>query len=122
MVTVSFEVKEYRIYLPRSGKANISGFKKTVKYRGVINCFGEHNHQDYCFQIFFLASGKVPSPRYDYENKVGVMFLLIKDMPIFVDVLRNEKPVYANLNSKYPEDNGLLVRMEPVGEGEIAPP
>jgi len=39
-------------------------------------------------------------------------------MEPFVDLLRNEKPVYAYLNSDIPAWNSIRTTQEPVGEEE----
>jgi hypothetical protein len=39
-------------------------------------------------------------------------------MALFVDLLRNEKPVFAGLDSQNPDGNLLATYPEPVGEAE----
>ena len=56
---------------------------------------------------------------YAVANKVGAIFLPFKEMPPFVDLLRNEKPIYAYLNSDKPEWNYVRSGPEPVGEEEL---
>ena len=39
--------------------------------------------------------------------------------PMFIDVLRNEKPVYASFDSDHPEWTALSTGNEPVGEHDV---
>ena len=55
---------------------------------------------------------------YSVANKVGLIFLPFHEMEPFVDLLRNEKPVTAYLNSDSPQWNQLFTGKEPVGEAE----
>lgn len=121
MAYTTFEVKKYGINLLYAARTQVSAIGKVVKWRGRITCHGEHNHEDYYLIIYFLDSRKVPGPYYDVEKKTGGIFLPLKEMAYFVDLLRNEKPIYASLNSERPGVNGLFTGKEPVGEGEIAP-
>ena len=55
---------------------------------------------------------------YVVANKVGALFLPFKEMGPFLDMLRNEKPIWAYLNSDKPEWISLKTSKEPVGEEE----
>ena len=55
---------------------------------------------------------------YVVANKVGAIFLPFEDMDQYVDMVRNEKPIYAYLNSDHPQWNSLKTSKEPVGEEE----
>jgi hypothetical protein len=46
------------------------------------------------------------------------MFLSIQDIAAFVDMLRNEKPVYGHLRGDRPEWTSVTTGKEAVGEGE----
>ena len=38
----------------------------------------------------------------------------------YLDLLRNEKPIYADIDSEHPNNmNGIRTGLEPVGEGEL---
>ena len=39
-------------------------------------------------------------------------------MPFWVDMLRNEKPVYGYINTDHPEWTSISTSSEPVGEEE----
>jgi hypothetical protein len=46
------------------------------------------------------------------------MFMPYRDIGILVDILRNEKPIYAHLRADRPEWTSITTTKEPVGEGE----
>jgi len=113
MVTKRFLVTRYQVKLGHAMSATWSG--KRIKARGIVACHGE----DHRFIAYFLTSDSpVPDPVYVVNNKVGAIFLQFNEMPPFVDLLRNEKPIYAYLNSDKPEWNSISTSMEPVGEEE----
>jgi hypothetical protein len=114
MATNSFLVQTYQIGLGHGMSATWSGTQ--IKARGYVTCFGA----DHRFIAYFLTDDSpVPNPVYVVANKVGAIFLPFREMGPFVDMLRNEKPVYAYLNSDRPEWNYLRTSQEPVGEEEI---
>lgn len=87
----------------------------TIKARGYVTCYGG----DHRFIAYFLTDDSpVPKPTYVVGNKVGAIFLPFKEIGPFVDLLRNEKPVYAYLNSEKPDWNSIKTSKEPVGEEE----
>ena len=51
-------------------------------------------------------------------NKVGAIFLPFKEMGPIADLLRNEVPIYAYLNSNTLAWTGIRTTEEPVGEEE----
>lgn len=86
-----------------------------IQIQGYITCYGD----DHRFILYFLhEDSPVATPVYNASTKVGAIFLPFEDMPIYLDILRNEKPVYAYLNSTKPEWNSLRTSNEPVGEEE----
>ena len=113
MVIKKFLVSRYQLKLGHEMSATWSG--KRIKARGIVACYGEEHR----FIAYFLTSDSlVPDPVYVVNNKVGAIFLPFKEMCPFVDMLRNEKPIYAYLNSDKPEWNSISTSMEPVGEEE----
>ena len=113
MATKRFMVERYEIKLGHALTATWSG--KVIRARGVVACHGG----DHRFIAYFLTDDSpVPGPVYIVANKVGAIFLPFPEMGPFVDLLRNEKPVYAYMNSDRPEWNQLYTGKEPVGEAE----
>lgn len=113
MAIKTFLVESYKLALGHALSATWSG--TTIKARGYVTCYGA----DHRFIIYFLTDDSpVPKPVYVVQNKVGAIFLPFNEMGLFVDLLRNEKPVYAYLNSDKPEWNYIRSSLEPVGEEE----
>ena len=113
MATKRFAVETYSIKTGDSLTATWGGVQ--IKARGILACRG----QDHRFLAYFLTDDSpVPEPVYIPANKVGAIFLPNSDMAPFVDLVRNEKPVYAYLNSARPDWNNLSTSQEPIGEEE----
>jgi hypothetical protein len=108
-----FEIKQYMIVWRQLEMMNFRG--TTIKIRGLVRCTGD----EYSLDIYFLAmDSPTPMPVFDEANKRGYMFLSIQDMLPFVDMLRNEKPIYGHLRGDKPEWTSVTTSTEPVGEGE----
>ena len=64
--------------------------------------------------VFFLTEGSpIPQPMIDLENNKGAVFLSITDMLEFVDMLRNEKPIFGHLRADRPEWTSITTTEEP---------
>ncbi len=69
--------------------------------------------------IYFLPGGAaIPDAMWNEDARVAVSFLPISDMAPFVDVLRNEKPIYGNIDTDAPGESYISTLHEPVGEEE----
>ena len=107
-----FEIKKYNIKIGYE----LSGGGGGPKSRGLISCRGEDGER---FTIYFAAPGsEMAPPLYFPDKKIGSINIPVKEMLHYVDLLRNEKPVYAYLNSDQPEWNHIFTSLEAVGEGE----
>jgi hypothetical protein len=108
-----FEIKEYMIVWRQLELLSFGAI--TTKVRALVRCTGG----EYTLDVYFLAADSpFPDPAYDVPNKKGYMFLHINDIHAFVDMLRNEKPVYGHLRGDRPEWTSVTTGKEPVGEGE----
>ena len=108
-----FEIKEYMIVWRQLELLNFNGV--TIRVRALVRCTGG----DYTLDVYFLDEDSTyPDPSYDVPNKKGAMYLNIRDLHPFVDMLRNEKPVYGHLRGDRPEWTSVTTGKEPVGEGE----
>jgi hypothetical protein len=108
-----FEIKEYMVVWRQLELMNFNGV--TARVRALVRCTGG----DYTLDVYFLAEDSpYPDPYYDAPNKKGFMFLNIRDIGAFVDILRNEKPIYGHLRGDRPEWMSVTTGKEPVGEGE----
>jgi hypothetical protein len=114
MAIKQFVVTSYKIKLGYGMTATWSG--KQIKARGIV---AYHGAGGYRFIAYFLKDdSSVPDPVYVVNNKVGAIFLPFNEMGPFVDLVRNEKPIYAYLNDAKPEWNNISSSQEPVGEEE----
>ena len=118
MVDTTFIVKHYYIQLGDTLDAGPYG--PEIKARGVISCLGEDQDKvTYVFFAYFLRDDSpVRGPFYNVRAKRGGIFVPFKEMGTFVDILRNEKPIYAYLDSDDPKKNRISTLWEDVGEGE----
>lgn len=108
-----FEIKEYMIVWRQLELMSVGGV--TAKVRALVRCTGG----EYTMDVYFLADDSpFPSPYYDVPQKRGYMYLNISDIGPFVDMIRNEKPVYGHLRGDRPEWMSVTTGKEPVGEGE----
>jgi hypothetical protein len=114
MASANFEVTYYRA---RLGNGALSG--GTISVVGYIACFDAAANWTYTYTIYFMPDGaSLAEPFYDPSRKVGASFRPISQWAMIIDILRNEKPVYALMYDSKPDQNSLLTGQEPVGEGE----
>jgi len=114
-----FELKEYMVIFRQSEERNFGGVVANI--RGLVRCTGVGVQDDakYQLDVFFLADySDVPEPQVDLENKSGALFLPMSDMFTFVDVLRNEKPIYGHLRGDNPQLTSVTTTNEPIGAGD----
>jgi len=111
MATITFPVTNYQITV----SYELSGGGGGPKTRATVVCFGDDGHR---FAIYFAAPGSAMAPpAYFPATKFGSINVPVDEMANYVDVLRNEKPVFATLNSDKPQWNSISTTQEPVGEG-----
>jgi hypothetical protein len=112
MAKHNFLVERYQITLGDHPKT-FGG--ATVRPRGVVACFGE-----FLRLIFYFLPDEVETPHamWSEDARLCVTFLPFSAMPEFVDVLRNEKPIYGNIDTDAPGDSFISTLHEPVGEEE----
>jgi hypothetical protein len=110
-----FEITEYMMIWRQLQLMNFNGI--AVRVRAIVRCTGG----DYTMDVYFTDDqADVPAPLYDTTINKGFMFLNIRDIGPFVDMLRNERPVYGHLRGDRPEWMSVTTAKEPVGEGETS--
>jgi hypothetical protein len=111
-----FEITGYHVAL--GGEiVGISG-NKAARAHGKITCKGEEG----TIAAYFLKDGsEVPQAQTIRNGRYGVLFLPRDMMPVWVDLLRNEKPIYGFTNEESPQFNRISTDLEDVGEHELAP-
>lgn len=115
-----FEVKHYMVIWRQEETREYGGVD--VRIRGLVRCTGNaDNGDEYTLDVVFYApDSEYPQPIYNADEKKGFMFMPISNIMAFVDVLRNEKPIFAHLRGDRPEWTSVMTTKEPVGEGEIS--
>lgn len=107
-----FEVKKYRVTL---GDHVTVWAGTEVRARGVVACFGDHLR----LIFYFIPEAETPPDAiWNEDGRVGCAFLPFDALPAFVDILRNERPVMANIDTDRPADSFINTGDEPVGEEE----
>lgn len=108
-----FEIREYMVILRQLEPMDFGG--QEIQLRGIVRCLGDEAMLD----VYFLEEGSVfPQPLIDLEAHKGTIFLPFRDISVVVDLLRNEKPLYAHLRKDRLAWTSITTNREPVGEGE----
>ncbi|MBN2534804.1 MAG: hypothetical protein JXB88_18125 [Spirochaetales bacterium] len=111
----TFMVKSYEITHARRMTIGTGA----VAFGSVILCRGSDGTR---FALYFLnPPSEVPDNIYNPDAKWATSYLPGVQFPWYQDILRNEKPVYAYLNSNNPAVNGLYTTSERIGESEEVP-
>jgi len=110
----NFQVDSYRVKLGDRLSATFGG--TPIKARGVISCMGPDNQR--IVGYFLTDDSPVPSPTTTVGGKWGPVFLAKEMLPVWLDLLRNEKPIYGYINTDHPEWTNIATSNEPVGEEE----
>ncbi len=118
-----FEIKHYMVIWRQEETRDFDG--TSVKIRGIVRCTGfptgGAETDEYTMDVVFYAPDSAyPEPIYNATEKKGYMFMPIDNIMPFIDILRNEKPIYGHLRGDRPEWTSVTTTKEPVGEGEIS--
>ena len=109
-----FEIKYYRLAMGNQLKRAWNGV--TSIFNGYVICYGDA----YRIVVYFLTENSpVPAPEYIPEKKFAVMFVPSKERGEYVDVLRNEAPVFGYVYKGRPDKTMIMTKKEEVGDGEI---
>lgn len=114
-----FEIKNYMVIWRQLEERDFSGV--TAKIRGLVRLtgVGTQNDEDYRLDVYFLAEdSETPAPMVDLDQHMGAIFMPIRDISAFVDILRNEKPIYGHLRGDNPQWTSVTTTNEPVGTGD----
>jgi hypothetical protein len=110
-----FEITSYKIKLGHRQSATFG--VTTLKAVGIISCMGNDNQR---VVIYFLhEESLIPNPAVTNDGKWGNIFLPAEMMPVWMDLLRNEKPLYGYINTEVPKLTNVSTSHEPVGEEEL---
>lgn len=115
MTIKRFEVMNYTLNAGYKNTATWSGIQ--ILIQGYVACVGSDGSR---FIVYGLhpSSPVPPKPVYNVAGNVGAIFVPFSTLGNYVDIVRNEKPVYAYLNSDNPDWLSLSTSQEPIGEEE----
>ncbi|MCK5028150.1 MAG: hypothetical protein KAR57_00855 [Bacteroidales bacterium] len=100
---------KYSVYL---GKLKILADDEIVNIVAGIRCSGEHALLD----IGFIAEGEsLPN---NVSHPFNTAFRPISEYFYYLDILRNEKPVYIVIDKNDPSLHAIKTQNEPIGVGE----
>ncbi len=114
-----FEIKNYMVIWRQLEERDFDGI--TAKIRGLVRLtgVGTQDTEDYRLDVYFLSEdSETPAPVVDLEKNMGSIFMPIRDISAFVDILRNEKPIYGHLRGDNPQWTSVTTTNEPVGTGD----
>ncbi len=114
-----FEIKNYMVVWRQLEEREFAGLQARI--RGLVRCtgLGLNDKGEYRLDVYFLApDSAVPTPQVDIANRRGAIFMPISDIQAFVDILRNESPIFGHLRGDYPQWTSVTTTNEPVGSGD----
>ena len=104
------EVAEYRVFL------SPGHYSSPTSYMALISLYDKDNKQVAQLRFFSPTSGSVDNLPNDTPYGYFIFSHHIDEYPNYIDLLRNEKPVYIFFNGT---DHGYLsTSREPIGEEE----
>jgi hypothetical protein len=110
MTTRTFEVKNYSIHLTRN-------MEQSPGCNAVIQCKGPDGEK--YSVLFYMTGDHLPNNFTDFDKgTAGISHRPSAEYIWYIDLLRNEHPVWATLDDRNPDQNRIWCS-EPVGEGEI---
>lgn len=112
MSAVRFQIDNYQVTVG----ADLPSIQTDIdaKIIGIIGCYGK----DQQLMINFVEGAEFPVAKYDAAKKTGVIYVAAVLMGTYIDILRNEKPLFACCNIERPEWSSISTEHEVVGEAE----
>jgi hypothetical protein len=111
---VEYEVERYAINLHRPFEED------AATWIAQITCYGDPGEPHKTLRIRFQPTGEpIAENTYDPDTGHAFMFRPASEYPWYIDLLRNEAPVFATIIPSDPALNQVSTLLEPVGEGEL---
>lgn len=99
MPRISFEIKTYEVFLARQLEHG------GTKFYALIVCRSDAGHE---LALHFLTpDSPTPANTFDPQSHVANAYLPAEQYTWYLDLLRNERPVYAKVDSDNPLANRL---------------
>ena len=80
---------------------------------GMVHVFGAHYNEQ--LKVYFVNPG-TPTPQASVSNNIGIIYRPFDQMSAWLDVLRNEQPLYVYAHASAPDLSGVHSAQEDVGE------
>ena len=114
-----FEIKNYMVIWRQLEEREFAGVKARIRGLVRYNGIGADDQENYRLDVYFLSpDSKMPDPQVDIGNRQGAIFMPIADLFAFVDILRNESPIFGHLRGDFPQWTSVTTTNEPVGVGD----
>src|SRR5687767_6568133 len=111
MATTHFTVSTYHITLYRDA----TGGGASSSFDALVALLGEGN----TVYVHFLNSDTITGNSFWFPaTKFGRIFMRRTLLPVVIDILRNEKPVFCQMSDTVSGLRQISTTLEPVGEGE----
>ena len=114
-----FEIKRYMVIWRQLEEREFDDV--LARIRGLVRCsgIGTVDKERYRLDVYFLADDSaIPDPQVEVSDRRGAIFMSIGDIHAFVDILRNEKPIFGHLRGDNPQWTSVTTSNEPVGTGD----
>ena len=113
MSFLQYEINRYHV----SFSSYVTGTEiGNVKMVAAIECEGTDGNR--CL-VYFVGEGEaLPSNKYNESTKTFATYRPQEHYLWFIDLLRNEKPIYCRIYTDNLEASGIDSGFEPVGEEE----
>ena len=109
-----FEIGGYTIKLGR--RLSTRAGDQIVTAVGFISFLGEDFMS---MNVYFVDDeSPMPDPVLSRDGNVATLFLRRELMPVWIDVLRNEKPIFAVIDTAQPSASHIATKSELIGEEE----
>ena len=109
---------QYEPVVPLKGWFQIESYKVCLmRSSSIIICESASPTRRLC--IYFYHSGEtIPDNYCNSKQTFGEIYARSEEYSWYIDILRNEKPVYAYIDNVKPSLNQITTGPEPVGEEE----
>ena len=114
MSTLHFKIKSYEVILGHKIGSGLQGLAWASAW---ITCNGQGGEK----LIVTFAPDVSAAKNYTamVDKRAGIVAPM-SSFPAYIDILRNEKPVYGQMDDTYPDNLNLITTLaEAVGEGEL---
>ncbi len=113
-----FEIKLYKIRLTNGSHTAKDG--TGVKFSAILEISGTHKTgSSKLVKVFFLSrNSPVPNKNGYRAGNDDWLYAPIEEMPVYIDLLRNEKPTWIRVDINDAANTELCTVAEEAGEGE----